>query len=113
MLQVLTWVLSYDGEQSPEPLAITAAGAALAVSGNPFLQMTALWVWSQLLSQLQRGTALTSNSNITVASACPGDPSLQLRKKRQEKTTPFGVDLTRSLVIYQAACLQLTTMWVW
>ena len=34
MLQVLTWVLSYDGEQSPEPLAITAAGAALAVSGN-------------------------------------------------------------------------------
>ena len=37
VLQVLTWVLSYDGEQSPEPLAITAAGAALAVSGNlPF-----------------------------------------------------------------------------
>ena len=34
VLQVLTWVLSYDGEQSPEPLAITAAGAALAVSGN-------------------------------------------------------------------------------
>lgn len=33
-MQVLTWVLSYDGEQSPEPLAITAAGAALAVSGN-------------------------------------------------------------------------------
>ena len=40
MLQVLTWVLSYDGEQSPEPLAITAAGAALAVSGNPSLQMS-------------------------------------------------------------------------
>ncbi len=35
VLQVLTWVLSYDGEQSPEPLAITAAGAALAVSGIP------------------------------------------------------------------------------
>jgi len=35
VVQVLTWVLSYDGEQSPEPLAITAAGAALAVSGQP------------------------------------------------------------------------------
>lgn len=33
LTQVLTWVLSYDGEQPPEPLAITAAGAALAVSG--------------------------------------------------------------------------------
>ena len=33
-VQVLTWVLSYDGEQSPEPLAITAASAALAVSGR-------------------------------------------------------------------------------
>lgn len=31
--QVLTWVMSYDGEHSPEPLAITAAGAALAISG--------------------------------------------------------------------------------
>ena len=33
-LQVLTWVLSYDGQHSPEPLAITAAGAALAISGG-------------------------------------------------------------------------------
>lgn len=35
--QVLTWVLSYDGKHSPEPLAITAAGAALAISGEPCL----------------------------------------------------------------------------
>ena len=27
--QVLQWVLSYDGQTLPEPLAITAAGAAL------------------------------------------------------------------------------------
>lgn len=33
--QVLIWVLSYDGERAPEPLAITAAGAALALSGAP------------------------------------------------------------------------------
>ncbi len=33
VVQVLTWVVSYDGEQPPEPLAITAAGAARAVSG--------------------------------------------------------------------------------
>jgi hypothetical protein len=33
--QVLAWVLSYDGEHAPEPLAITAAGAALALSGAP------------------------------------------------------------------------------
>ena len=33
--QVLIWVVSYDGEHSPEPLAITAAGAALAVSDIP------------------------------------------------------------------------------
>ncbi len=39
VLQVLTWVLSYDGEQSPEPLAITAAGAALAVSGDTFVPL--------------------------------------------------------------------------
>ncbi len=32
--QLLSWVLSYDGEHSPDPLAITAAGAALAVSGT-------------------------------------------------------------------------------
>jgi polyribonucleotide nucleotidyltransferase len=33
--QVLVWVVSYDGAHSPEPLAITAAGAALAVSDIP------------------------------------------------------------------------------
>ena len=31
--QVLIWVLSYDGVHSPEPLAITAAAAALCISG--------------------------------------------------------------------------------
>ena len=30
-------------------------------------------------------------------------PELLVEKKRKEKTSPFGVDLTRSLVIYQAA----------
>lgn len=33
--QVLVWVLSYDMEHSPEPLAILAAGAALAISDIP------------------------------------------------------------------------------
>mmetsp|Transcript_41684 Transcript_41684/g.98898 ORF Transcript_41684/g.98898 Transcript_41684/m.98898 type:complete len:797 (-) Transcript_41684:385-2775(-) len=33
--QVLQWVLSFDGVNSPEPLAITAAGAALAISDIP------------------------------------------------------------------------------
>jgi hypothetical protein len=33
-LQVLEWVLSYDGVNQPEPLAITAAGAALLISGG-------------------------------------------------------------------------------
>lgn len=32
--QVLIWVLSYDGVNTPEPLAITAAAAALAISGE-------------------------------------------------------------------------------
>ncbi len=32
--QVLVWVLSYDGVNSPEPLAITAAAAALSISGK-------------------------------------------------------------------------------
>lgn len=32
--QVLIWVLSYDGVHTPEPLAITAAAAALAISGQ-------------------------------------------------------------------------------
>ena len=33
--QVLQWVLSYDFVHSPEPLAITAAGAAMALSEVP------------------------------------------------------------------------------
>jgi hypothetical protein len=33
--QVLQWVLSYDRTNPPEPLAITAAGAALLLSGEP------------------------------------------------------------------------------
>ena len=33
-VQVLIWVLSYDGVNSAEPLAITAAAAALALSGG-------------------------------------------------------------------------------
>ena len=32
--QVLEWVMSYDGVNSPEPLAITAAAAALLISGE-------------------------------------------------------------------------------
>ena len=31
--QVLSWLLSYDGQRQAEPLAITSAGAALAISG--------------------------------------------------------------------------------
>lgn len=33
--QVLQWVLSYDFVHAPEPLAITAAGAAMYLSGEP------------------------------------------------------------------------------
>jgi hypothetical protein len=33
-LQVLQWVMSYDGVHPTEPLAITAAGAALLLSGT-------------------------------------------------------------------------------
>jgi len=33
--QILQWVLSYDFKHSPEPLAITAAGAAMALSEVP------------------------------------------------------------------------------
>lgn len=33
--QILEWVVSYDGENTPEALAITAASAALALSGKP------------------------------------------------------------------------------
>jgi polyribonucleotide nucleotidyltransferase len=36
--QVLEWVLSYDGVNQPEPLAITAAAAALLISGKWWLQ---------------------------------------------------------------------------
>lgn len=39
--QLLTWVLSYDGQHSPEPLAITAAGAALAISDVPLRRAVA------------------------------------------------------------------------
>jgi polyribonucleotide nucleotidyltransferase len=35
--QVLTWLMSYDNQHQPEPLAITAAGAALAISGHPLI----------------------------------------------------------------------------
>jgi len=39
--QVLAWVLSYDGAHMAEPLAITAAGAALAVSDIPIAHAVA------------------------------------------------------------------------
>lgn len=39
--QVLQWVLSYDYIHSPEPLAITAAGAALAISEIPLKRSVA------------------------------------------------------------------------
>lgn len=39
--QVLQWVISFDGKNSPEPLAITAAGAALAISDIPLLKPVA------------------------------------------------------------------------
>lgn len=38
---MLQWVLSYDFEHSPEPLAITAAGAAMAVSEVPMKKAVA------------------------------------------------------------------------
>ena len=40
-VQVLQWVLSYDFVHSPEPLAITAAGAALALSDVPMKNVVA------------------------------------------------------------------------
>ncbi|KAK9830771.1 hypothetical protein WJX74_006445 [Apatococcus lobatus] len=39
--QVLTWVMSYDGAHSPEPLAITAASAALVISDIPLTKAVA------------------------------------------------------------------------
>ncbi|KAF6256365.1 putative polyribonucleotide nucleotidyltransferase [Scenedesmus sp. NREL 46B-D3] len=39
--QVLEWVLSYDGVNQPEPLAITAAGAALLISDIPLTKAVA------------------------------------------------------------------------
>ena len=40
-LQVLSWVLSYDGIHPTEPLAITAASAALLLSDIPFTKAVA------------------------------------------------------------------------
>ena len=34
--QILSWLMSYDGQRQAEPLAITSAGAALAISGQDF-----------------------------------------------------------------------------
>ena len=39
--QILQWVMSYDGLNCPEPLAITAAGAALLISDIPFSKAVA------------------------------------------------------------------------
>jgi hypothetical protein len=35
---MLLWVLSYDGVNQPEPLAITAAAAALLISGVYYIK---------------------------------------------------------------------------
>jgi polyribonucleotide nucleotidyltransferase len=37
-VQILSYVFSYDGENSPEPLAICAASAALVISDIPFIK---------------------------------------------------------------------------
>ena len=39
--QLLLWVLSYDGSRDPEPLALCAAGAALAISDVPMKNVVA------------------------------------------------------------------------
>lgn len=39
--QVLTWVFSYDGVHSSEPMAICAASAAVAISSIPLAQPVA------------------------------------------------------------------------
>jgi len=39
--QILAWLLSYDGVNKPEPLAITAAGCALALSDIPLSRAVA------------------------------------------------------------------------
>ncbi len=38
-LQVLTYVMSYDGVHSPDPLAICAASAALVLSDIPLINL--------------------------------------------------------------------------
>ena len=55
--QVLTWVLSYDGQHSPEPLAITAAGAALAISGGWVGSGATAGSWQQLPEEWAGGRA--------------------------------------------------------
>ena len=53
--QVLSWVYSYDGVHSAEPLAITAASAALAISGMCFC--------SPLSADAVRGSSLKTLFN--------------------------------------------------
>lgn len=50
--QIISWLLSFDGEIKPEPLAITAAGCALAISDIPLSSPVA----GVRVSRIQDGT---------------------------------------------------------
>ena len=69
LLQVLTWVLSYDGEQAPEPLAITAASAALCISGGQFHSQPSSAVNSEVMPTKQNNKNLSPTSSLVASSS--------------------------------------------
>lgn len=76
--QVLEWVMSYDGVHAPEPLAITAAAAALLISDMPFTKGVAAVRVGWL-----PGKGIVINPTIAeMVSQSVGQPATQLLRER-------------------------------
>ena len=57
----------------------------------------------RLLTIMEAAQVVLPATSHTDGGVLPGTELLKRKKGYKEKTTPFNVDLTRSLVIYQAA----------
>ena len=90
-MQVLVWVMSYDGIHPPEPLAITAAAAALSLSGDihaPHDSNSSGCILPLLLSCMHPIMAYTQAAQSRI---CVTDPSCKAHIVTAHKAEELGV----------------------
>ena len=110
--QVLTWVLSYDGQHSPEPLAITAAGAALAISGGWVGSGATAGSWQQLPEEWAGGRAAPAAGQANQWAGCT--PPRKQHTFPPSKPCPCPVQTSRCVRPWRVrawACCPAAALW--